>query len=78
MRPDHQPPRTPKTDTPDVIETRLADLRAKRDTAAVLLVSIGAARMRRLGTAIPQPFTFPEQRLYALLAREPRDAAHLR
>ena len=62
----------------DLIEAGLADLRAGRETAAALLVSIGAPRLRRLGTAVPEPFTFPEHRLYALLAREAGDAAHSR
>jgi len=62
----------------DLIEEGLEDLRAGRESAAALLVSIGAPRLRRLGLDVPAPFPRPEHRLYALLARSDPDSAHAR
>lgn len=61
----------------DLIETGLRDLRERRETIAALLVSIGAPKLRQLGLNIPDPITsYPEHRLYDLLAREDTDSAH--
>lgn len=62
----------------DLIAAGLDDLRRGLETIPSLLVSIGAPRLRRLGHAIPPIFPDPEQRLYALLAREHPAAAHSR
>ena len=57
----------------------LADLALGRETAAALLVAIGAERLRRAGLPVPEaPFDGPEHQLYRLLEREGSDAAHSR
>jgi hypothetical protein len=63
----------------DLIEAGVRDLREHRETAAALLVAIGAPRLRRLGIELPDvlPET-PEHRLYELLARDEPDSAHSR
>ncbi len=68
------------TDLPggDLIASGLDDLRSGLETVPALLVSIGAPRLRRLGYAIPRTISEPEQRLYALLARDHPVAAHSR
>lgn len=56
----------------DQIAAGLDDLRAGRETAAALLVAIGAPRLRRLGLDVPRAadgIADPERRLYELLAR---------
>jgi hypothetical protein len=60
----------------ELVEEGLADLRARRETIASLLVSIGAARLTAAGFEVESPFENPEHRLYALLAREEADSAH--
>jgi hypothetical protein len=60
----------------DWIEAGLADLRRSVESAASLLVSIGAPRLEHAGVSIPGPFPDPERRLYDLLAREDSDSAH--
>lgn len=60
----------------DLILTGIEDLRRGDETAAALLVSIGAPRLRRLGYALPVTTPDPEQRLYALLARGDAASAH--
>jgi hypothetical protein len=62
----------------DLIAAGLDDLQRGLETIPSLLVSIGAPRLRRLGHAVPPLFPEPEQRLYALLAREHPAAAHSR
>ena len=62
----------------DLIAAGLEDLRQGLETIPSLLVSIGAPRLRRLGHDVPSVFPDPEQRLYALLAREHPAAAHSR
>ncbi len=62
----------------DLIVTGLNELRQGLETVPSLLVSIGAPRLRRLGYAVPPGLPEPEQRLYALLAREHGAAAHSR
>jgi hypothetical protein len=60
----------------DLIEQGAADLDAGRESAAALLVSIGAPRLRSLGIELSMPITSPEHKLYGLLAEEKGDAAH--
>lgn len=60
----------------ELVQAGLADLRARRETAAALLVSIGAARLTEAGHDVAEPFDEPELRLFALLAGEDADAAH--
>ncbi|MBI5595950.1 MAG: hypothetical protein HY928_07665 [Elusimicrobia bacterium] len=55
-----------------------ADLSARKETVAALLVSIGAPRLRVLGLDIPETLADPEMRLYSLLSREGSDSAHSR
>lgn len=62
----------------DLVAEGIADLAHGRETAAALLVSIGAPRLGRCGLAVGAPFDEPEHRLYALLSREGSDAAHSR
>lgn len=62
----------------DLIAEGIADLARKRETAASLLVSIGAPRLRREGIEVLSPFPSPERRLYVLLSRDNPDAAHSR
>ncbi len=62
----------------DLIATGLDDLGQGHETIPSLLVSIGAPRLRRLGYAVPPDIALPEQRLYAMLARENPAAAHSR
>ena len=62
----------------DLVAEGLADLGAGRETAAALLVSIGAPRLRRGGLKVPEPLADAEHRLYALISREGSDAAHSR
>jgi hypothetical protein len=59
-----------------LVAAGLADLARKRESAAALLVSVGAERMREAGLEVPESFGDPERRLYELLAREDADAAH--
>ena len=68
------------TDLPggDLVAIGLEDLRSGAESVPALLVSIGAPRLRRLGFVIPREITDPEQRLYAMLAREHGAAAHSR
>lgn len=60
----------------DLIAEGLADLRGGRVSAAALLVSIGAPRLRISGVAVPHPLDDAEHRLYALLAAQDPDSAH--
>jgi hypothetical protein len=62
----------------DLVEDGLADLRSGRETAAALVVSIGAPRLASLGFDVPLPIAAPEHRLYLLLAQQFGDAAHSR
>jgi len=63
----------------DLIREGLHDLEAGRESAAALLVAVGAPRLRRAGLQIPSlPFDNAEHRLYALLARTHADSAHSR
>lgn len=62
----------------DLVAEGIADIATGRETAAALLVSIGAPRLERYGLAVGVPLGDPEHRLYALLNREDPDAAHSR
>ena len=61
----------------ELVEEGLRDLARGAETPAACLVSIGAPKLRTLGIAVPEPaLSDPEDRLYALLAREDSDSAH--
>jgi hypothetical protein len=60
----------------DLIAEGLHDLRGGRVSAASLLVSIGAPRLRLSGVLVPSPLDDAEHRLYALLAADDPDSAH--
>ncbi len=60
----------------DLVQEGLRDLAAGVESAASLLVSIGAPRLRFLGIDVPVEFPSPELRLYALLSESGTDAAH--
>jgi hypothetical protein len=62
----------------ELVEQGLADLKARRETEAALLVSIGAPRLAQLGIALPRVLPDAEHRLYALLSEREGDAAHSR
>jgi len=53
----------------DLIEQGLDDLAAGVETAAALLVSIGAPRLGQLGISVANPIPSSEHRLYALSSR---------
>lgn len=59
-----------------MIEQGLADLAAGVESVPALLVSIGAAHLRRAGTFVPTAFEQPNRRLYRMLQRSHGDAAH--
>lgn len=60
----------------DLVAAGLADAAAGIESAAALVVAVGAPRLRRLGYDAPPDVPDPERRLYDLLAREDADAAH--
>jgi len=60
----------------ELVEQGLADLHARRETVASLLVSIASTRLAAAGCDVSEPFADPEHRLYALLVEEDADAAH--
>jgi len=63
----------------DLIREGLHDLETGRESAAALLVAVGAPRLRRAGLDIPSlPIDHPEHRLYEFLARTHADSAHSR
>lgn len=62
----------------DLISAGIEDLSRGRETAASLLVSIGAPRLRAGGVSVTAPWDDPEHRLYALLKKDAPDAAHSR
>ena len=66
------------TDLPggDLVAAGLEDLKAGTQTVAALLVCVGGPRLRRLGLEVPDTVPDPEDRLYALLARDDEDSAH--
>ena len=63
----------------ELIEEGLADLARGAESIPALLVSIGAARLRRIGLPVPaETFPDPEHRLYAILSESDSDAARSR
>jgi hypothetical protein len=56
----------------------IEDLSRAVASQEAFLVSIGAARLRRIGLQIPEPLSSPEDRLYALLALSDPNSAHSR
>jgi hypothetical protein len=67
----------------DLIAQGLQDLADNVESAAALLILIGAPRLQHLGIVIPfSPLSHapepPEHRLYALLAADHSDSAHSR
>jgi hypothetical protein len=60
----------------DLVEQGLIDLAGGRETAASLLVSIGASRLRAFGLEVPRPFPDAELRLYDMLRETHGDGAH--
>jgi hypothetical protein len=62
----------------DLIDQGLSDLANGEETAAALLVSIGAPRLRQLGVSVPDAFPSGEHRLYVLLSQSDPDSAHSR
>jgi hypothetical protein len=62
-----------------MVREGLRDLAEGRQSAAALLVLIGAPRLRRIGIDVPPgDVDFPEHHLYALLAAKNSDSAHSR
>jgi hypothetical protein len=62
----------------ELVAKGVEDLAHGIESRESLLVSIGAPRLGRLGFELPEPFSAPEHRLYALLRAEHGDAAHAR
>ena len=62
----------------DLVSRGLADLKRGHETIESLVVSIGAARLGRLGFPVRSPIAGPEHRLYARLASVDADSAHSR
>lgn len=60
----------------DLVRAGIEDLARGEETAAALLVSVGAPRLAQLGIGLTQPLSNPERRLYDLLAREDEASAH--
>jgi hypothetical protein len=60
----------------ELVDQGLADLRAGTETAAALLVSIGAKRLASVGHEVAAPFDEPELKLFSLLASQDPDSAH--
>ncbi|HXV75647.1 MAG TPA: hypothetical protein VD788_04950 [Candidatus Polarisedimenticolaceae bacterium] len=62
----------------DLVDAGLADLAAGRETAASLVVSAAAPRLRREGVPLGAVFDDPEIRLYRLLSASEGELAHAR
>lgn len=62
----------------DLVSRGIADLERGDETIASLVVSIGAARLVRLGLPVRSPIAAPEHRLYERLAAVDSDSAHSR
>jgi hypothetical protein len=62
----------------ELVDQGISDLSEGLETVNALLVSVGATRLRRLGFAVPGPFSSPEHRLYEKLKAIDPDAAHSR
>ena len=62
-----------------LIREGLDDLNTGRESAAALLVAVGAPRLRRVGLQVPPArFDHAEHRLYEILARSHGNSAHSR
>jgi len=63
----------------DLVSEGIKDLTMGRETIPALLVAIGAPRLRSIGIELPIFYiTYPEHRLYDLLAADDSDSAHSR
>lgn len=62
----------------DLVSRGVADLERGHETIESLVVSIGAARLVRLGLPVRSPIAAPEHRLYERLAAIDADSAHAR
>ena len=62
----------------DIVSAGIEALSRGQETEESLLVSIGAARLRRAGISLRDPLPSPESRLYELLRRSGPDSAHSR
>jgi hypothetical protein len=62
----------------DLVRAGIDDLQHGVESVEALLVSIGAARLRAAGLAVPREIESPELKLYERLAAEDPDAAHSR
>ena len=62
----------------DLIAEGLSDLAAGKESAASLLVSIGASKLRNSGIEVPPTIDEANLRLYRLLQQAHGDAAHSR
>ena len=62
----------------DLVDEGLADLAAGRTSAASLLVSLAAPRLRREGVPVTNPQRDPEFRLYRLLSSAAGDLGYAR
>jgi hypothetical protein len=62
----------------DLVDAGIADLERGLETIESLLVSIGAARLARLGIPVAAPIASPEHRLYERLTEDDADSAHAR
>lgn len=59
-----------------LVQDGVTDLKAGRESAEALLVSIGASRLRSVGVELPSPIPHAEHKLYLLLASEKGNGAH--
>lgn len=62
----------------DLVAEGLDDLDRGQVTAAALLVSMAASRLRATGMAVPRAEISPELRLYRLLSEQDAATAHRR
>lgn len=62
----------------ELVRQGLDDLANGGVTAAALLVSIGAPRLRQLGVTVSHPLDEADHRLWELLAADGADSAHSR
>jgi hypothetical protein len=60
----------------DLVRRGIADRASGLSSVEALLVSIGAARLARLGFIVPDPIPDAERRLYERLHGEDADSAH--
>ncbi len=62
----------------DLVGAGLADLSRGVSSVEALLVSVAAARLRRIGIDVPAAIPDPEDKLYEMLAESDPDSAHSR